>query len=195
MSFRKEKKYILNPANTIHFYKWIEDNGCKQIYENRKINSIYFDNLKFQMYHDSNEGVLPRKKIRLRFYNNEKNKIFLEKKISSPEGRFKQSKLIQNEESIFEKAIFDKVYGICRPILKVTYEREYYKYNNYRITFDKGLIYSKFQSKKEFGDNYSVIEFKGNFIDEDNLNVTFPYLDSRFSKYCRACDLIKEFRL
>ena len=79
--------------------------------------------------------------------------------------------------------------------LKVTYEREYYKYNNYRITFDKGLIYSKFQSKKEFGDNYSVIEFKGNFIDEDNLNVTFPYLDSRFSKYCRACDLIKEFRL
>ena len=76
MSFRKEKKYILNPANTIHFYKWIEDNGCKQIYENRKINSIYFDNLKFQMYHDSNEGVLPRKKLGYVFITMKKIKFF-----------------------------------------------------------------------------------------------------------------------
>ena len=63
MSFRKEKKFILDPNNLIFFYQWIKENRCEQLYKNRKINSIYYDNKNFQMYHDSNEGVLPRKKL------------------------------------------------------------------------------------------------------------------------------------
>ena len=42
------------------------------------------------MYHNSVEGVLPRKKIRIRFYpENQDNNFYLEKKISSIEGRYK----------------------------------------------------------------------------------------------------------
>ena len=61
MSFRKEKIYT--KSKYFNFYKWIKDNGCEQIYKNRKINSIYFDNLKFSDVSRLNEGVLPRKKL------------------------------------------------------------------------------------------------------------------------------------
>ena len=50
---------------------------------------IIFDNNEFQMYYDSIEGCLPRKKVRLRNYEDERN--FLEIKISSTEGRYKTS--------------------------------------------------------------------------------------------------------
>ena len=190
MSFRKEKKFILDPNNLIFFYQWIKKNRCEQLYKNRKINSIYYDNKNFQMYHDSNEGVLPRKKIRLRFYNNENDSLLLEKKISSLEGRFKNSREIQKDERIKEVGIFDKNYGLCNPVLKVSYFREYYVFEKYRITFDKNICYSKIYSENTVKDNYNVIEFKGVNFNEDNLSFSFPYLESRFSKYCRAYEFL-----
>ena len=51
--------------------------------------SIYFDNRTLDMFSDSEEGNLPRKKIRLRSYPPNSNKKNLEIKISSIEGRFK----------------------------------------------------------------------------------------------------------
>ena len=59
------------------------------MYEPRKINSLYFDTLSLQSFSDSEEGTLPRKKIRVRWYN-DFEKLTIEKKISSVEGRYKQ---------------------------------------------------------------------------------------------------------
>ena len=93
MSFRKEIKLILNPSKSIDFKSMLLNKGAKEIYPKRKVSSLYFDNIKRQSHIDSLEGSLPRKKIRIRTYPNEaKRRYLFEKKISSPEGRFKESK-------------------------------------------------------------------------------------------------------
>ncbi len=73
------------------------------------------------MFHDSEEGVLPRKKVRIRWYDN--SKIFrLENKTSSIEGRFKViTKLEDNisDNELFTKNRMDAQYGHIQPILKV----------------------------------------------------------------------------
>ena len=70
MSFRNEIKIKTNYKMVYRFYKWISDNNGKEIFEKRRVASIYFDNDGFGTYDDSIEGVVPRKKIRLRTYNN-----------------------------------------------------------------------------------------------------------------------------
>ena len=39
------------------------------LYPQRKIISIYYDTNKLNFFNDSEEGIVPRRKIRLRFYN------------------------------------------------------------------------------------------------------------------------------
>ena len=62
MSFRKERKYKL----TIYEFNILKDllaqKGMKKLHEPRRINSLYYDNEQNEMYHHSEEGVLPRKK-------------------------------------------------------------------------------------------------------------------------------------
>ena len=83
MSFRKEIKSILNRRNSFDFKKMIIKKGAIEIYPKRKISSLYFDNAKKQTHVDSEEGALPRKKIRIRTYPNDENiRYYLEKKIS-----------------------------------------------------------------------------------------------------------------
>ena len=52
MSFRKELKTILSYSNTESFNKWIIDNGGKLLFNERNINSIYYENDNFSMYYD-----------------------------------------------------------------------------------------------------------------------------------------------
>ena len=99
MTFRTEKKVRINSSKIYDLTKWIDENDGFQLYPKRVINSIYFDTSNYSMYSDSMEGVLPRKKIRLRNYNYkfifDKN-VKKEIKISSVEGRFKTSSLEKN---------------------------------------------------------------------------------------------------
>ena len=94
MSFRIEEKLNLRPENLIDFKKFIFDDSSKKLFEPRKIKSLYFDNMNLNMYNDSIEGLVPRKKIRVRSYPDStmEEGFNLEKKISSVEGRFKKSK-------------------------------------------------------------------------------------------------------
>ena len=73
MSFRLEKKILFQKNNIHEFNNWKKRNNVKEIFETRLISSIYFDNIKNQMMHDSLEGVVPRYKIRIRRYPNSKN--------------------------------------------------------------------------------------------------------------------------
>ena len=63
MSFRIEEKLYLRPENLIDFKKYVFQNDAKNLYQPRKINSLYFDNLNLDMYSDSVEGLVPRKKL------------------------------------------------------------------------------------------------------------------------------------
>ena len=101
MSFRTENKFILPKKKLFEFKHWLNKNSYNILFEKRHINSIYFDSKNFMIYKDSVEGTTPRKKIRIRTYSefffDKNNKFNLEIKISSTEGRYKQTKEIMME--------------------------------------------------------------------------------------------------
>ena len=195
MSFRKEIKLILNPRNSFDFKKMILKKGAKIIYPKRKVSSLYLDNSARQCHKDSLEGSLPRKKIRIRSYPDGKNKEYLfEKKISSPEGRFKSSKRVTLNfcNRIIKNGYFDKIYGLLLPLIYVDYSREYYKLDNFRITIDQDIHYSVFNKSKVRKDTKSVVELKfSQNNDEDSIINSFPNKLTRFSKYSNGIELLK----
>ena len=116
MSFRVEEKVIISNGNIHLLNNFLNKNDAKKIHEDRVIKSLYFDNKFFSMFQESEEGIVPRKKIRLRNYSNS-HIYLLEAKISSVEGRFKTSEKIMKEEfDLYQKrGILDRNYGICNP--------------------------------------------------------------------------------
>ena len=146
------------------------------------------------MFLDSEEGVVPRKKIRIRSYSedihNQYNSL-LEMKTSSVEGRFKTSIKNPNIEKILSKGFFDSSYGICKPRVRVTYLRSYYQIYGIRLTIDQDIKYSKINTLGRSiymnTDSDIIIELKANRkVPIEYLLRKFPFERVRFSKYCRA---------
>ena len=187
MSFRIEEKLHIEKANLRYFLDWIISNNGKKIFQDRTVTSIYFDNDMLDMHHDGEEGVTPRKKIRLRYYSYNKEKeikdeFFLEKKINSQEGRFKSSKKISFGKNLLREGIFEQNYGICKPKIQVEYHRSYFAIFNVRLTLDRNI-----SSKLKVKDNSIIAELKPNkSYSLDYLNNQFPFNRLRFSKYSRA---------
>lgn len=203
MSFRKEMKSTLSSSKLFTLIRWIHSNGGNILYPDRLVNSVYFDNINLNMYNHSIEGVLPRKKIRLRIYKKEnsldiiKSAANLEHKISSVEGRFKISKKYINSQIDRRVTINDPDYGICSPKLNVIYKRTYYKIKNIRLTIDKDIIYRNIKHSKilpyKISDNLNVVELKySNSNIESKIMNSFPFQFNRFSKYCRGIEFTQK---
>lgn len=192
MSFRIEDKLYVKFENLTFFYEFLSKNSAKKIYEPRKIKSLYFDNLQLEMYKDSIEGSVPRKKIRIREYPNSKDiKYYLEIKTSSVEGRFKTREVINEKKNNFIKKFgyLDKNYGTCLPNFYISYNREYYLLDDVRISIDKDINYTNYLNKKTYSDNKAIVELKTNINkSSDDLAKKFPFQKIRFSKYCFAVD-------
>lgn len=194
MTFRLEEKVLLENPNNIILKKWLFKNNYKKLFPDRKINSLYFDNKFCDMFNDSEEGCVPRKKIRIRHYPNLDKKYYnLEIKISSIEGRFKTVKKLNNKKYLdyINNGYFDSFYGECMPKVSVEYEREYFGNKYFRITIDSNINYNFVNSNLKTNDRLSVLEFKSS---EPNAKFwiieKIPFPKSRFSKYCRSFHLI-----
>ena len=189
MSFRKERKYKLTMYEFNILKGLLAKKGMKKLHEPRKINSLYYDNNDNEMFHHSEEGVLPRKKIRIRWYNTN-FKSNLETKISSIEGRFKTTKPVCVESiKDFPKNIVDQTYGGLTPSILVSYIREYYTVNSMRLTFDSFIKYTNFRdfSKRVYEDPEKVMEIKVDIdTSDDFIETLIPYATVRFSKYSRG---------
>ena len=151
------------------------------------------------MYHQSMEGVLPRKKVRLRSYDEEfifSKNINKEEKISSVEWKYKISKKAIDPLQIMKLGIYDQKYGLCLPVVNITYKRSYYEIKNIRLTLDERITYKRIVnrevSKFSTFDNYNIVELKYN--SEKSINFVrqnFPFERARFSKYCRGIEFIR----
>ena len=187
MSFRVEEKILVNENNNFLVKKFLKLNFAKKLYNPRVVKSLYFDNSSFDMFQNSEEGIVPRKKIRIRSYPKFNNKFFLEIKISSVEGRFKKSNEISETQclELIKNGIFDKQYGHCKPKIYVKYLREYYIMKNTRITYDKDIEYLNVQQRILGKENSRVLELKPNKDkNTDELFLDFPFSRIRYSKYC-----------
>ena len=199
MSFRIEEKLKVAESKIFQLRDWITKNMGVTLYSSRTINSIYFDNQDYTMYNQSIEGVLPRKKIRLRVYGKEfspNKSINKETKISSVEGKYKISELVQNPSKLLNFGIYDNSYGLCTPVLNVLYERSYYKIKNIRLTIDEKIIYRKIANRKisepSTFDKYNIVELKCNSKKSISLlSNNFPFERTRFSKYTRGIEFTR----
>ena len=188
MSFRIEEKLYIKDENLLDFKEFLNNNRAKAIYEPRVIESLYFDNNNFQIHNDSVEGLVPRKKIRIRNYvNNFDKNIYIEVKYSSVEGRYKTRKTINEREYLEKKntGIFDAQYGLCTPKLYVKYSREYFALNDVRISIDTNITYRNFKTGLQAKDSKIIAELKTSINkSSDELIKEFPIQRIRFSKYC-----------
>jgi len=194
MSFRIEEKLFIDKNYILDFKKLLNLKSSNKIYETRNIQSLYFENKNDDMYRDSIESITPRKKIRIRNYPNQSSKeFFLEKKISSVEGRFKKRTIINLDKfNEYKKiGIFDKNYGLCLPKILINYQREYFKIGDVRITIDENITYKPYSKESIKKDITSIIELKTSINKNfDDLIKEFPFHRKRFSKYCNAIDLL-----
>ena len=145
MSFRYEEKVILHYSDYLKILKMIKENNKKfHLYPSRKF-QVYILIMTIMICFYKVRKGLYQEKIRLRHYPKQnKDKFFLEIKINSYEGKFKNSKAISLNEykQYLKRGIFEKSYNICRPKFWVTYDREYYFFMNARITIDRNIEFT-----------------------------------------------------
>ena len=207
MNPRIEQKIPFNIFDYPSILKWIKDNKGKILFPKRIITSRYFDNFKLEMFHETQEGIIPRKKIRIRNYgsrklNELKNDFSFEYKLSTDNMRLKNEKKIINNNEFLKFSSFgieDKKYGTCFPILDISYEREYFLVKDIRLTIDTSIEYDgKSNFLKEnlnqifLKDKVCVCEIKCEFNYESNkLLNDFPFQRIQFSKYERGIELLE----
>ena len=189
MSFRKEKKFRLSKFDFELLKSNLSLRGMQLLYAKRVINSVYYDTELYDMFNDSEEGLLPRKKIRFRWYNHI-SRVNKEEKINSFEGRFKTSVLANvPSQSSLPQTLYDSNYGLMSPSLFVSYIREYFTFESMRITFDSNIQYSNYRRSRSifYKDGECVMEVKiGLGTPDDYIESMIPYPTSRFSKYSRG---------
>ena len=114
MSFRKEKKFALSYSDLQEIKKKMFNLGMEKLFPSRIINNCYFDTKNLNIFFDSEEGVLPRKKIRVRWYE-KKLEFKKEVKVSSIEGRYKYDDLLTSIKSIDD---IKKLFPVEEPLIK-----------------------------------------------------------------------------
>jgi len=191
VSFRKEKKFRVTVNEFHKLQSLLQQKGMEVLFKSRIVSSVYFDTVDMNMFHDSEEGVRPRKKVRIRWYDEDK-KFTLENKISSIEGRFKVTSKLDNsfpDKELITKNRIDAQYGLILPILKVSYERSYFMLNKMRITFDKNITYQnlRYANSRKYYEPERVVEIKIPInCPDDFVEKHIPYPTARFSKYSRG---------
>jgi hypothetical protein len=194
MSFRKEEKIKIDKNKLFNLLDWIDIHKGYKLFDSRVVSSTYFDNDDLGMFKDSEEGSVPRKKIRVRSYSKDKHtkeNSSLEIKTSSVEGRYKTSTKVFNINKVLRIGLLDSDYGICKPKVRVTYRRSYYKIHDVRLTIDQDIKYAKINSDGQSiyinTDTDIIVEIKANNdVPIEYLFKMFPFERMRFSKYSRA---------
>jgi len=196
MTFRIEEKIPMTKLDSAQFIESLKKQGLQTLYPARIIHSNYFDSVQYDLFRDSEEGLLPRKKVRIRHYplvNLDKHT--LEIKISSIEGRYKNTTSLSSSDmkKINRLGYYDSMYGQLEKKVSVTYSREYYSFEGVRITRDTQILYQDLQCKSNnFRETDSVVEIKApKDTSLDFLLRIIPSKRRRFSKFCNAIQYLK----
>jgi len=210
-NYRYEIKFILNEANYSNAYFIINaKTSMKKDFSNRVVNSLYFDDMNFSSIQDNLIGLANRKKMRLRWYDNnllDKRAIFEIKKRNGRLGSkdtFKIDSLygslmdlkINEVSNLITKDLLNKEIVLSEYLqstLQVSYERQYYKnFENIRVTIDKNIGFSYPMLQQKMTPNmqlhypYSILEVK---FDPKDKSAAFSVIKSlgltpkRHSKY------------
>mgnify|MGYP001333475635 CR=1 FL=1 len=188
---RVETKHLLRDFQKLEIINKLEQMGFKSIHIQRNISSIYYDNYLLESYLDSVEGNLPRKKIRVRSYDNFEKTFFLEKKEVNRFGRFKSTKKIFG----VDESLIDEIYKMVYPVVKVNYKRLYFQNKSIRITLDFDINYKSLDNVSSCESTKLILETKladnQSYQEEINNFRAFNLSPVSFSKYKDAISYLK----
>ena len=171
--YRYEIKFVLDNSRLSDAMQWLyNETTAIKTYDNRKVNSIYFDDVGFSSVRDNLAGIAQRNKLRLRWYGNQKNSLpIFEVKTKNGRLGYKTTYPIQSIENSLMKLNIDKITSKCIsgleeqnivfdkhlvPTLQVNYKREYYKtHDGIRITIDQNIQFSDTQLHTTLDENNS----------------------------------------
>ena len=161
--YRYEIKFVLDNSRLSDAMQWLyNETTAIKTYDNRKVNSIYFDDVGFSSVRDNLSGIAQRNKLRLRWYGNQKNSLpIFEVKTKNGRLGYKTAYPIKSIKNNIMDLNIDKIVSKCIkdlamhditldehivPTLQVNYEREYYKtHNSIGITIDRDIQFSDTQ--------------------------------------------------
>lgn len=175
--YRHEYKYIINPRQ-----KSILELKAVGILELDKhalhqgmytVRSLYFDDYADSCYYENQNGVDPRSKFRVRYYDNNLESISLEKKSKCQGMTLKEScqisveecsmliegkyvKVTENMPATKKKLFLEMQKRMMQPKVIVTYDRIPFVYSagNVRVTFDQNI------SASNEIDNFLKLEYR-----------------------------------
>jgi len=209
---RYEIKIPITDDNLLIFYNWRDNlRNLKKIYQDRIVNSIYYDEKNLTFANDNIIGISERIKTRLRWYNDDSNFFYefkfkrnkIGEKIIIPSNKslneISLSNLFNHNNNEFKLNKFENKinYIVTKhdlfPILKVTYNRSYYLFmNKIRLTFDTPAffqIFSQNSFKIKNKDFLFILELKfhpNDYLIAQKLISDSQFIPKRFSKYVRG---------
>tara|TARA_B100000767_G_scaffold32527_1_gene27771 strand:- start:749 stop:1402 length:654 start_codon:yes stop_codon:yes gene_type:complete len=208
---RIEKKFIFPSQESDLVKKILLGNNFKKLYSDRYITSIYIDNLNLDSAKDNINGVNERKKLRVRWYNNDFNKIYLEEKNKNNFFVWKNIKKL--EVDINKKNLLDKIYKLLsnnnkyidtnynyKMVLKINYKRSYFisDQEEFRATIDTEINTSPvFDSNKVIRLPETILEFKFSQNSENYFRDFFSLRglnirSKKYSKYIQSFIALEE---
>jgi SPX domain protein involved in polyphosphate accumulation len=171
--YRYEIKFVLDNARFSDAMQWLyNETTANKTYDNRRVNSIYFDDVGFSSVRDNLAGISQRNKFRLRWYGEQEHTlpIFEVKAKNSRLGR-KSTYPINSIKNSLKELSIDNITSKCIkdllehnivfdeylvPTLQVNYEREYYEtHDGIRITIDQDIQFSDTQLHTTLDENNS----------------------------------------
>tara|TARA_Y100000589_G_C27140887_1_gene624657 strand:+ start:675 stop:1349 length:675 start_codon:yes stop_codon:yes gene_type:complete len=181
---RFERKWILKNGDYLKLINSLLRSNFffKFQYPKRKVNSIYFDDLKLSSIRENLDGISNKRKVRIRWYGNSKKLISPILEIKSKKGyETKKESIRINKLNNFEYLNPGNLEIIAReinkitnskktifPILTTNYEREYFisNHNEIRATVD-------FNLESIFLKNLSEIYQKKKYLPETILELKY----------------------
>lgn len=209
--YRHEYKYLINciqenlllikASSIMELDSHVSENGMY------KIRSLYFDDENDSCLLENYNGTDPRSKFRIRYYNNDRNHLVLEKKSKKKGMCLKESCVITQEEckefiegnenlvdnnmSEQKKKLFCEIQTRkLRPKVIVTYERVPFVYlaGNVRVTFDKNISSS----------NDLSLFLTGNYCERPIMPLGYSILEVKWDevipKHIKDVLLLEELR-
>jgi SPX domain protein involved in polyphosphate accumulation len=182
--YRYEIKFVLDNSRMSDAIQWLYNKTtASKVYDNRTVNSIYFDDVGFSSVRDNLAGIAQRNKFRLRWYGNQKYSVpTFEVKTRNGRLGYKTTYQINSIKDSLKELSIDKITSRCMkdllahnvvfdeylvPTLQVNYEREYYEtHDGIRITIDQNIQFSDTQLHASINENnafpypFNVMEIK-----------------------------------
>ena len=195
---RHEIKYECDPYQQINMLQYL--GPWFVAYPTRFINSVYYDTSDLMFFQHNEEGIVPRIKLRMRWYGEEyyyNSTSMFEIKVTYDNYRKKLIFKSKDYYKIINKLNYSNIpFTSLIPISVVKYKRKYYRNSkNIRLTVDKPIYYSKFNNVTDncawLKDTSYVFEFKTNSdLHSELIMQNIPYQNTKFSKYARSVEFL-----